>query len=189
MEQTSPAQLPVVVSDYSGSVTSAVAALTITGVAVPPSITAQPQSIVVNPSSNATFIVAAQGTAPLRYQWQFNNTNLTSATNTSYTRTNSQPADAGNYTVVVTNSAGSVTSVVATLTLAFVDDFDSYPSPVIVTDIVTTNGYKIFFNASSGAVDFKAIFGFNYSTITYPTNVISAPNSTGGTTKGLYSLP
>lgn len=176
----------VIVSDYSGSVTSAVAALTIIGVAVLPSITAQPQSIVVNPSSNATFIVGAAGTAPLRYQWQFNNANLVSATNTSYTRTNSQPADAGNYTVVVTNSAGSVTSVVATLTLAFVDDFDSYPSPVIVTNIGTTNGYKIFFNAAAGGLDFKAIFGFDYSTVTIPTNIPSAPRTTGGTTKGLF---
>jgi hexosaminidase len=67
----------------------------------------------------------------------------------------------------------------------FSDNFDSYASPVTVTNIGTTNGYNIKFNASSGPVDFKAIFGFDYSVITYPTNIPSAPHSSG-TSKGLF---
>ena len=176
----------VVVSDYSGSVTSSVATLTISGVPVSPTITAQPQSLSVNPGNNAAFNVFATGTAPLRYQWRFDNTDIGSATNSLFTRTNTQLTDLGNYSVVVTNIAGSVTSAVATLTFNFVDDFDDYVSPVAVTNIGTTNGYKIFFDATSGGLDFKAIFGFNYATVTYPTNIISAPNSVGGSTKGLY---
>ncbi len=35
-------------------------------------------------------------------------------------------------------------------------------------------------------MDFKAIFGFDYSSVTYPTSIPSAPQSTGGTTKGLF---
>lgn len=53
------------------------------------------------------------------YQWQFNATNaLTRATNAFLTITNAQSTNAGNYSVVVTDSFGSVTSVVATLTVA-----------------------------------------------------------------------
>jgi hexosaminidase len=67
----------------------------------------------------------------------------------------------------------------------FSDNFDSYASPVAVTNVGTTNGYNIKFSASSGPVDFKAVFGFDYSTLTYPTNVGVAPHSSG-TSKGLF---
>ncbi len=174
----------VVVTNSVGSVTSAVATLTV--LSNPPSITAQPQNQSVSLGSNATFTVTASGTAPLNYQWRFNGANLSGATGTSYTRTNAQLADVGSYSVVVTNVVGSVTSAVATLTFALVEDFDGYGSPSIVTNAGTTNGYKIFFGADSGAEDFKVIFGFDYSTVTFPTNIPSAPHSTGGTTKGLY---
>ena len=176
----------LVISDFSGSVTSAVATLTASGVAVVPFITNQPQSLVVNAGSNATFAVGAGGTSPLNFQWQFNGANLLGATNATYTRTNVQSATTGNYSVVVANSAGSVTSSIAVLTLGFVDDFDGYPAPSTVIAPVTTNGYKIFFGADSGATDFKAVFGFDYSSITFPTNIPAAPHSIGGTTKGLF---
>ena len=176
----------ITVSDFSGSVTSAVASLTVTGVVVAPSIVAQPQSHVANPGSNATFTVSATGTAPLSYQWLFNGTNIFGAMQTNYSRTNVQAADTGNYSVIVTNSAGSVTSSVAGLTLGFADDFDNYSSPSTVTAAGKTNGYKIFFGAASGGVDFMAIFGFDYSTVTSPTTIPSAPHSSGGTTRGLF---
>lgn len=176
----------VVVSDYSGSVTSAPAVLTIGGADVAPMILTQPQSQVVNAGSSATFTVIATGTEPLRYQWQFNTAAVSGATNLSYTRSNVQTSHVGNYTVVVTNAAGIITSAVARLSLAYVENFDSYASPNTITNTGTTNGYKIYFNAGAGGLDFKAIFGFNYSTVTTPTNIPSAPNSTGGTTKGLY---
>ena len=176
----------LVLSDFSGSVTSAVATVTVSGVLTPPSVTAQPQNVVANPGSNATFIVSAIGTAPLNYQWFFDGAAISNATNTSYTRTNVQPPNLGNYFVVITNLAGSVTSSGALLTLGFADDFDNYVAPSTVIAPTTTNGYKIFFGADSGTTDFKATFGFDYSTITFPTNIPSAPHSIGGTTKGLF---
>ena len=186
VQATNAGSYAVVISDYSGSITSAPATLTVIGVPVAPSITTQPQSQLVNVGSNATFAVGATGTAPLSYQWRFNTTNLASATNTSYTRTNVQAGTTGDYTVVVTNAAGSITSVIATLTLGFADDFDGYATPSVVTNLATTNGYKIFFRSASTTLDFQAIFGFDYSTVTYPTNIPPAPQSSGGTTKGLY---
>jgi len=87
--------------------------------ASPPVISAGPQSQTVIAGQNATFTVTATGTAPLNYQWRFNGANLAGATASSYTRANVQVADAGAYTVVVSNSYGSVTGAVATLTVHF----------------------------------------------------------------------
>jgi lysozyme len=160
---------------------------------VSPTIATQPQSQTVTVGANATFSVAPtiNSSTPLGYQWRFNGTNISGATLTSYTRTNSQEFNSGSYTVVVTNAGGSITSSVATLTVLtaitlFSDDFDSFGSPSVVTTPGIANGYKIFFGAPSNAIDFTATFGFNYSTVTVPTNIPSAPHSTGGTTKGLF---
>ena len=65
----------------------------------PPTITAQPQNQTVSVGSNATFSVTATGTAPLAYQWRRNAQNISGATASSYTRTNAQLADMGNYSV------------------------------------------------------------------------------------------
>src|SRR5205814_270569 len=67
----------------------------------------------------------------------------------------------------------------------FSDNFDNYSSPVTVTTTGQSSGYNILFGAGSGATDFKAIFGFDYSTVTTPSTIPPAPNSSG-TTKGLF---
>ncbi|HEX5219954.1 MAG TPA: immunoglobulin domain-containing protein, partial [Verrucomicrobiae bacterium] len=104
----------VVITNLAGSVTSSNALLVIT---TTPVITNQPQNQVVNVGENATFTVGATGLAPLGYQWRFGGTNLPGANENSFTRINAQLADAGNYSVVVTNTSGSVTSDVVALTV------------------------------------------------------------------------
>jgi purine nucleoside phosphorylase len=104
----------VVVTNAWGSVTSAVASLT---VVVPPSIITPPQSQTVVQGSNAMFSAVASGTAPLSYQWQFNGTNLAGAGTDTLTLASVEPEEAGGYAVVVTNTWGSVTSAVASLTV------------------------------------------------------------------------
>ena len=105
----------VVVTNDAGTATSPAATLT---VLVPPVITNQPVDLTVIAGSNATFAVLAGGTLPLSYRWLFNtNQNLSGATNASYTVTNAQPANAGQYNVVITNVAGAVVSSFATLTV------------------------------------------------------------------------
>ena len=104
----------LVVSNGAGNVTSGVATLTVTG---PPAITTQPVSQSVLAGANASFTVTASGTAPLSYQWRFNGANLSGATSTRLALAGVQPANAGSYTVVVTNSTGSATSAVAVLTV------------------------------------------------------------------------
>jgi hypothetical protein len=60
--------------------------------------------------------VTAYGPQPLTYQWYFNDGALTGATGTNYTLTGVTAMNGGNYTVVVSNPVGSVTSSVARLT-------------------------------------------------------------------------
>jgi endonuclease/exonuclease/phosphatase family metal-dependent hydrolase len=105
----------VVITNLYGSITSSVAILTVTN--FPPAITAQPQSQTVYAGANPTFTVSVGGSAPLGYQWFFGGTNIPGASTNFYTRNNVQASDAGNYFVVITNVAGSVTSSVATLTV------------------------------------------------------------------------
>ena len=83
----------------------------------PPSITTQPADMYTFLNQNASFTVAATGTPPLFYQWRFNGSAISTATNTSLTITNAQATNAGTYSVVVFNSAGAVGSSNALLTL------------------------------------------------------------------------
>jgi hypothetical protein len=102
----------VVVSNTFGFTASAPATLT---VRVPPSIVAHPQSQTVNPGSNVTFSVTANGTAPLSYQWRFNGASISGATSSTFTRSNVQHTNAGFYSVAVANSVGSAISQSAEL--------------------------------------------------------------------------
>jgi sugar lactone lactonase YvrE len=104
----------VVISNATGAVTSEVATLT---VVLPPSILSQPKTQQVLVSSNVTFSVLADGTAPLRYQWHFSGANLAGATNSSFAIGLVTTNDAGNYSVSITNDYGSVTSTLAGLTV------------------------------------------------------------------------
>jgi len=108
----------VAVSNAGGSVNSNNATLTVNAAAVVPSITSQPASPTVTAGQTASFSVAANGTAPLSYQWRKNGTNISGATSSSYTTPATATADSGStFSVVVTNSAGSATSNNATLTV------------------------------------------------------------------------
>ena len=112
------------VSNIAGSASSSNATLT---VFIPPTIVDSPLDQVVVVSNNATFNVAAAGTEKLRYQWRKDNKVIKDATNASLTIPRVKVADAANYTVVVTNYAGSVTSRLATLTVAVPPMFSLQP--------------------------------------------------------------
>ena len=108
----------VTVTNAAGSVTSSGATLTVipTPVAVAPAILTQPASLTVDQGATAVFTVAASGTAPLHCQWR-KGTLAVGGDAPTLTLASAQPADAGTYTVTVTNAAGSVTSDAATLTV------------------------------------------------------------------------
>ena len=80
------------------------------GLVAAPVIDSFPASHGAVRGSTDTFTVAASGAAPLTYQWRFNGTVITGATNTSLTVTNLQLASAGFYSVLVVNPAGAASA-------------------------------------------------------------------------------
>ena len=120
----------VVVSNSAGTtVTSSNATLTVTA-AVPPAITVQPAALTITAGQTATFSVTATGTGTLSYQWKKNGINITGgtgATTSSYTTPDMGYAGNGAvYSVEVSNSAGSITSSTATLTVIKSSTAQSY---------------------------------------------------------------
>ncbi len=110
----------VVVTNSQGTVTSTPAVLTANApVLVAPTISVQPASQTVDAGSTATFTVTATGNPAPTYQWYLGTVSLgATATSASYTTPAATTAMSGNsYTVVVTNSQGSVTSDAAVLTV------------------------------------------------------------------------
>lgn len=122
--------------------TPALLTLTTTGgpTNVPPQISNQPQSISVVPGANATFSVTAYGPGTLGYQWRFQSTPLTDGGRVSGAATAAliinavATNDAGNYTVVVTNAFGGVTSAVATLSVLLPSTNNYTNFILIITD-------------------------------------------------------
>jgi hypothetical protein len=104
----------VVVTNAAGSTTSSTAALT---VQYAPLIVTPPLSTAVQGGQPASMSVTASGTAPLTYQWRHAGVNVAGGTGAVLSIPAALDADAGKYDVVVTNPAGSVTSIEATLTV------------------------------------------------------------------------
>ncbi|HYT19687.1 MAG TPA: choice-of-anchor D domain-containing protein, partial [Candidatus Polarisedimenticolia bacterium] len=124
----------VVVSNTAGTVTSAAATLTVTAAAVAPTITTPPVNQTVTAGQTATFTVVAGGTAPLSYQWQKSGINIAGATSASYTTQVTTTTDSGStFDVVVSNTAGTVTSAAATLTVS------AAPAPAIQVNPTSIN--------------------------------------------------
>jgi hypothetical protein len=119
----------VIVSNSLGSVTSPAATLT---VAIPPVIITGPVSATLVAGSNVTFTVTASGTAPLNYQWLKNGATISGATSATFTLANVSATDAANYSVIVTNAVGTVTSSSATLTVLVAPAITSPPVNVTV---------------------------------------------------------
>ena len=109
------AQFSVQVSNSAGSATSGAAVLTVTSPVVAPSITTQPASQSITSGKTAALSVAATGTAPMTYQWSKGGVAISGATSSSYT-TPALTATA-QFTVTVSNGAGSATSNPATVTV------------------------------------------------------------------------
>ena len=133
----------VIITNLFGSATSAVATLT---VLVPPSITQQPQSQTVPAGTNVAFTVMATGTLPLSYQWYFNGVLISGQTNTMLAIPDVKAANAGSYTVVVGNQAGTVPSNQANL-------------KVLVSSIIT----RVTETGTTASVTFTTVSGLTYT--------------------------
>ncbi len=149
------ADYSVEVTNLAGSETSQSATLTVDS---PPTIASQPAGVTNHPGRAAYFAVTANGTAPLSYQWVFNGTNLAGATNSTLTLFKIQTAQAGAYSVWVTNPYGAILSSNAVLMvspwLQFVwgqipsPRFVNTPFAVVVQAQTFTNGISTNFTGT-----------------------------------------
>ena len=178
---TNAGSYSVVVTNLSGSATSAPALL---AVGYPPVITNQPagQSVVVG--NNATFTVGVTGDAPLSYQWYFDGTNAVGLNTNVLALNNVGGTNAGSYSVVVTNLSGSATSAPALLAVGYPPVITNQPagqSVVVGNNATFTVGvtgdaplsYQWYFDGTNAV-------GLN-------TNVLALVN-VGGTNAGSYSV-
>jgi autotransporter-associated beta strand protein len=135
VSQTNAVNYTVVLSNAFGVVTSSIASLTVID---PPVIITPPASLTVNATSNATFTVGYTGTAP-SFQWFTNGAPLSGANSATLTLVNVSQANAVDYTVVLANAAGSVTS--------------SPPAHLTVIDgpVITNQPASLTVNATSNA--------------------------------------
>jgi glucuronoarabinoxylan endo-1,4-beta-xylanase len=153
-----------------------------------PTILQSPANVIALSGSAVLFAVQASGgTAPLYYQWFFNGTNsLSGATNATLVLTNANLANAGNYSVVVTNFAGSVTSSVASLALNTI----VWSAPVTASNAadILTNGTSLYAynnSASSASVNAVTFAGVNSSSawgsgVTFAGMTATATSAYGG---------
>ncbi|MGO8675015.1 MAG: beta strand repeat-containing protein, partial [Limisphaerales bacterium] len=171
----------VVVSNSFGSVTSAAAVLTLL---IPPAIVTQPASQSVTAGANVGFSVTASGTAPLSYQWQFNGANLSGATGSNFTLTSVQTPNAGNYVVVVTNLAGSVTSAAALLTVLTPPAIVTQP----VSQSVATDANVGFSVTASGTPPLSYQWQFNGAALSGATTNSLTLTSVQTASAGSYAV-
>jgi sugar lactone lactonase YvrE len=141
----------VIITGSSGSVTSSIVSLVVTG--TPPSVIIQPASQSVTVGASVSLTANASGTPPLSYQWKFNGTNINGATDSTLSLNLVFPANAGAFTVAVTNAWGGVVSDAATLSVLSI--------PIVAPRFVGNGQFQFGFDTTAGV---------NY-TIEYSTNL------------------
>jgi hypothetical protein len=169
----------VSVTNAQGTVTSGPATLTVTTApptATAPSITKQPVSQTVAAGQTATFSVTAAGTGPLSYQWYVGGVAVSGATSSTYTTPATTSGESGSeYTVTVTNTAGTVTSTGADLTVTSGPVITKQPVSQTVTlgqtatfSVTATGSAPLTYQWSKGG---SPIAGATSSTYTTPVTV------------------
>jgi hypothetical protein len=117
----------------------------------PPNLIIQQPPETIVEGQNATVSVVASGTQPMTYQWQQNGANIIGATNSTYTITDAQATNAGTYTVVVSNSAGIVTTMGAVVSIGpcEITNIAIEASDVVITWIAPSGSTNIVQAAAS----------------------------------------
>ena len=154
------------ISNLFGTQTSSNALLT---VGILPSVTIQPTNVAIAIGSNITFSITAEGTAPLTFQWTFDETNIiVDATNSTLVLTNVQLTNAGEYPVQVSNAFGADQSSNALLTVG---------DPPLITD-QSTNQTVVLGTAASFSVTTTGTDPLNYQWSHEGSDLLDATNAT-----------
>ncbi len=144
------------------------------GASAPPLISSQPASQTVVVGQTATFSVTAKGLPPLTYQWQKGTTPITGAIAASYTTGATTSSDSGlQFSVVVSSSAGKVTSGAATLTVNAATDVLTYHNDnartgqnltetiLTISNVNSATFGKVGFYPTDGLVDAEPLYASN----------------------------
>lgn len=183
----------LVVTNRAGSATSEAVRLLVTlatPVALPPTIAAAPASISVAAGQSANFAVAVNGTGPYTYVWHKNGstTPIAGADGASYGIAATTAADAGSYTVRVTNSVGTAVSAAAMLSVT--PAVGTPAAPVITTAPVAAaalpGAAATFAAAVSGTAPFSYQWRRNGVAITGATAAVLHIAAVGSSDAGQY---
>ncbi len=173
----------VIVANAAGSITSQVATLIVQS---PPFVLVQPQPVVISSNQSAFFSVTAGGTPPLAYQWQRNTVNLPGATNDTLLLTNVHPSQAGQYRVLVSNTAGSVFSSNVLLTVQVPVYFSIQPTNQITVE-PGTNVNLVSLAVGNGTVLYQ--WRFEGTNLPHATNAtFSFANASLAFGHGIFSV-
>ncbi len=137
-----------------------------------PLILTNPASLSVAGGATAVFTVTAIGVPAPSYQWLKNGTNLTGQTGVTLTINSANVNDAGTYSVIVSNTVGSVTSTTATLTVG-----NTAPTLSLDGTSVTINVGEIINFGAAGTDPDVPIQSLTYSLTSGPTNATINPTS------------
>ncbi|MGC8744091.1 MAG: lamin tail domain-containing protein [Verrucomicrobiia bacterium] len=118
----------VTVINNSSSTSSAEAKIS---VLIPASILSQPQDVAVFPGQPAVVGVAVSSTSSITYQWLKNEVPIPGATNSVLTIPSAYPSDSGEYSVLITDAVGTISSQPAKLTV--------WTHPLFILQPMTTN--------------------------------------------------
>jgi poly(3-hydroxybutyrate) depolymerase len=175
------AKFQAVVTNASGSVSSAAAILTVKAAPAGPAITTSPADQSAIAGRPAAFTVVAAGMPPLRYQWKKNGMDIAGATSPSLSIPAAITADSGAaFTVTVTGPDGSVTSARATLTVT-----RSPGAPVILTSPARVRALTNQHASFSVVARSPSPMTYQWQKGTFNANMIDIPGANAAT----YTTP
>jgi len=190
--------VPPSLSAVSGIAAGAYHSLAIT-VGTPPIITVQPVSVTTVQGGTVTLSVSAPNA--VSFQWLKNGAIIPGATGSTLTLTNVQAVDADTYTVLVTNSFGSVISSPATVSGIFTPDITSQPRDVtvnqpapsepavtVIFDVSATGGSLIYQWQKNGVVIADGVSAAGTTISGATTNVLTLSTITTTDDVGSYTV-
>jgi uncharacterized repeat protein (TIGR03803 family) len=174
-------QYQAIITNGFGAVTSAIVSLTV--LPFPPEIQSQPQPASANvvAGTNRVYSIAAVGAGPLSYQWYFNGVAVAGAVAPSLQLQNVTTNQTGSYTVVITNSFGSITSSPAVLNV-----FTPAAITGQSTNISTVNGVTETLNVVANGTALQYQWFFGSTAITGATNSSLTLANIGNANAGTY---